>query len=43
MKRSNILFVVALAVIVLMIGPLSAKATPVTLNNISEDVHAKPP
>ena len=37
MKRSNILLVVALAVIVLLIGPLSAMAIPVTtLDNISE-------
>lgn len=37
MKRINILFVVALAVIVLMLGPLSAMASPITtLNNISK-------
>lgn len=37
MKRSNILLVVALAVIVLLIGPLSAMAIPVTtLSNISK-------
>ena len=40
MKRSNILFVVALAVIVLMVGPLSAMAAPITLNNITEALDA---
>ncbi len=38
MKRSNILFVVALAVMVLMLGPLSAMASPITLTNVTQQL-----